>query len=283
MEMLPTDFKLGSWVSDLDNYGKKFQDGIPYPHVLINDFFDLSYAEYLHKNFLTSDNKKILSYNNPIEKKLVIDNFESEPIFFDLFEKLNSSNMLSIMQKLTSINNLEKDPTLHGAGLHLHARGGKLDLHLDYSIHPILKKERRINLIIYMNKDWNVEWGGGIELWSKNNEGFPLEKKSNISPMFNSAVIFQTSDDSIHGLPTPIKCPEGIFRKSIAIYYISQAREGANPRQKAVFMPLPGQIVPEGLRKLYDIRSTQRITQEDLNTYFPDWESHPAGKNYWYE
>ena len=31
-------------------------------------------------------------------------------------------------------------------------RGSRLEMHLDYSIHPVSGKERRVNLIVYMNR-----------------------------------------------------------------------------------------------------------------------------------
>jgi hypothetical protein len=82
-------------------------------------------------------------------------------------------------------------------------------MHLDYSVHPISQKERRVNLIIYLNKEWKEEYNGDIQLW--NSEFTHSVQK--IYPVFNTAVLFNTSDDSWHGLPTPIKCPPNTGRK----------------------------------------------------------------------
>lgn len=110
-----------------------------------------------------------------------------------------------------------------GAGIHYHANGGKLDLHLDYGIHPISRMERRLNIILYLNHDWKDEYGGHLELWSYDEKGMnvllveimqstssplifqcpssttlcfhaigkPKELSKTIFPAFNSAVLFQ--------------------------------------------------------------------------------------------
>ena len=68
------------------------------------------------------------------------------------------------MSTITGISDLESDPYLHGAGLHAYPHNGKLDVHLDYSIHPVSGKERRVNLIIYLNKDWRDDYGGYTDM-----------------------------------------------------------------------------------------------------------------------
>ena len=137
--------------------------------------------------------------------------------------------MVDLFQIITGIPDLENDPYLHGAGLHFHERGGKLDMHLDYSIHPLSKKERRLNLILYLNEYWKESYNGGLELWDK----AYTHRCETILPSFNRAVLFQTSDISYHGLPTPIACPTDTGRKSLAIYYVSNSRDNVVHRSKA--------------------------------------------------
>ena len=50
------------------------------------------------------------------------------------------------------------------------------------------------------------------------------ELHSKISPIFNRCVIFNTNEDSFHGHPEPMKCPQNIFRKSIALYYYTEIK-----------------------------------------------------------
>ncbi|CAF0847608.1 unnamed protein product [Adineta steineri] len=267
----------GSWINNLEELNKSFINAKPFPNVEIDGFFKPEIAELLYSVFpkVTDDHKWIV-YNNPIEKKHALTDFSSLPQFKDLFNLLQTKEFVDLVKKISGIENLEADPNLHGAGLHQHIPGGKLDMHLDYSIHPVTGKERRVNLIIYFTKDWQNDYGGAIELW---NEDFSkCEKK--LSPCFNKAILFRTSDVSYHGLPLPIKCPESNSRKSIAIYYVSDPRPHLdNIRYKAQFRPLPTQPVNDKLEQLYRIREKRIITKDDLQTIYPNWETD--GNGFW--
>lgn len=74
---------------------------------------------------------------------------------------------------------------------------------------------RKLNLLLYLNKDWNEEWGGDLELWDKNKENCITK----ISPIANRCVIFNTTGFAWHGHPLPLNCPSNITRKSLALYY----------------------------------------------------------------
>jgi len=54
-------------------------------------------------------------------------------------------------------------------------------------------------------------------------------------------VLFDTTQNSWHGLPDLVRCPEGEARQSIAIYYLIPAEADADPRGKALFAPTPEQ------------------------------------------
>ena len=142
------------------------------------------------------------------------------------------------MQELMGIEKLYPDYGLHGGGYHIHKKGGKLNLHKDYSIHPKLKLRRRLNLIIFLSQDWNPEWGGALELWSNDPENNkPKDKVVEIECLFNRAVVFDTVAPYWHGLPTPINCPEDRFRKTIAMYYLDDPEEETEERYRALFAP----------------------------------------------
>ena len=211
-------------------------------------------------------------YDNPIEQKYSLNVLKELPVSRRVFDALQSPEVVALMKTVTGIQDLESDPHLHGAGLHAYPRNGKLDVHLDYSIHPVSGKERRLNLIVYMNPDWKPEYGGNLELWDE-------EMKmctEVITPAFNTAVLFRTSDISYHGLPKPIQCPDGDYRKSFAIYYVSPARADAPLRVKAEFFPLPHQPVNDELKRLYALRGERLIRDEDL---WPTWRKDGGG--YW--
>lgn len=266
----------GSWTSATNKLSTQFRDAEPYEHVVIPDFFSSDVAARLMDAFPqpNKDDRDWKHYDNPIEQKFTLNDFSSLPEFKELFDILQSDEFVDHIRNITGIANLEADPHFHGAGLHAYPTNGKLDIHLDYSIHPITGKERRVNLIIYMNKNWKDEYGGHLELW--NSELTKCTKV--IAPSWNSAVLFRTNNISYHGLPKPIKCEDGEHRKSIAIYYVSEPTATAAPRYKAEFFPAPDQPVSEKLKALYDIRKHRVITSDDLEDW-PSWRED--GNGYW--
>lgn len=133
---------------------------------------------------------------------------------------LNSKEVLTYLEELTGIPKLIPDPEFYGGGLHRIKTGGKLSVHVDYNYHPITKLHRRVNLLLYLNKEWKEEWGGDLQLWTSDLKH--CVKK--ILPIFNRAVIFNISDKAYHGHPGPLKSPEGIDRYSFALYYFTEER-----------------------------------------------------------
>lgn len=211
----------------------------PYYHHVIDDFFDKNRAIKISKEFPDYDSIDWLFYNNPLENKKACNNwfvFGSET--YKALSDLNSPEFIQKLQDITGIKKLYPDIGLHGGGLHIHGRGGKLNVHLDYSIHPKLKLQRKLNLIIYLTEGWESEWGGGLELWSHDTEkNKPKKKEVTINNIFNRAILFDTTQNSWHGFPEPLTCPEGIYRKSLAVYYLTDPSEGTDTRKRALYAP----------------------------------------------
>lgn len=266
--------QFGSWPNDIDRLRETFRRAQPFEHVEIPNFFRLGDAEQLVHAFPHID-ETWHHYDNPIEKKYTLGDFSGAPrVITDAFQYLQSEQTIGLLRQLTGIFDLENDPYLHGAGLHAYPARGKLDVHLDYSIHPLTGKERRLNLIVYLNKNWKPEYGGHLQFWN----AAVTECAQVIAPEFNTAVLFRTSDLSYHGLPTPLACPSNEFRRSLAIYYVSPARPTATPRFKAEYVPLPHQPVSPSLARLYSIRKHRRIVPDDLVDW-PAWRDE--GKGFW--
>ncbi|NDC96554.1 2OG-Fe(II) oxygenase, partial [bacterium] len=173
----------------------------PFNHWVIDDFLDVDLANELSKEFIDYNNPNWFCYDNPLEHKKTLNNwYFFPPTTYQFMSILNGSEFLEYISKLTNINDLYPDIGLHGAGWHIHGRGGKLNVHFDYNIHPKLELQRKLNIIIYLTKDWNTSWGGNLEFWShnkKNNK--PKEKIKTIDNVFNRAVIFDTTQNSWHG------------------------------------------------------------------------------------
>jgi hypothetical protein len=131
-----------------------------------------------------------------------------------------------------------------------------LNVHVDYNIHPKLQLQRHYNLIVYITPNWQPEWGGGLELWSHNDAtGGPKELVKLVENRFNRAVLFDTTQNSWHGLPADLNCPEGVVRQSLAVYYVTQPEQNANPRGKALFAPYKDQAQDPAIMELIQKRS----------------------------
>ena len=210
----------------------KYLKSKPFPHIIIKDFFDKKFLEKILNEF--PDLQKIhssLNYSNKNEIKFANNDkkkFKENTKF--IFKYLNSKEFINFLQELTSINEkILPDTSLSGGGLHEIKKGGVLKVHTDFNKHPKKNLDRRINILIYLNKRWKKKYGGSLELWNKNMK--KCEKK--ILPNFNTMVIFSTNDYTNHGHPNPLNCPNNMSRKSLATYYFSRGRP-ANEISKSV-------------------------------------------------
>lgn len=222
----------------------KFRTAEPFSHVVIDNFFTDETAAKIASSFPTHDDPAwTVSYDNPVEKKKACSHWDKfpAPIYSALFY-LCSHEFASILSQITCSSIVIPDYGLHGGGMHSHNRGGKLNIHKDYSLHPKLPLMRNYNLIIYMTPDWDTSWGGGLELWSHDSETEePKECVTKIENKFNRAVIFDTTQNSWHGLPEELTCPEHIARRSLATYYLSYVNSKAESRKRALYAPYKDQ------------------------------------------
>ena len=141
----------------------------------------------------------------------------------NVFDQLNSEEFLQWLNYITEIEEpLISDPGLFGGGLHQSIKGAFLNVHVDYNILPETNNHRRLNVLIYMNKDWKDEYEGQLELWEINESKQAILEK--VTPIFNRCVIFETNEISFHGHPKPLNTPVGMSRKSLATYYYKKTR-----------------------------------------------------------
>lgn len=198
-----------------------YAQAAPFPHIVIDNFLPEYILEDILKEFPTPKDIEWKRYDAPAEKKLAstseIQMGEKTRL---LLYQLNSSTFIDFIETLTGIQGIIPDPHFQGGGLHQIERGGFLKMHVDFNKHKRLHLDRRLNLLIYLNKNWQEDYGGHLELWDR--KMTQCEKK--ILPIFNRCVIFSTTDFSYHGHPEPLTCPEGWSRKSLALYYYTNGR-----------------------------------------------------------
>jgi Rps23 Pro-64 3,4-dihydroxylase Tpa1-like proline 4-hydroxylase len=209
---------------------KEYRAAEPFPHVVIDDFLPEDSFRAVYDAMPRLDDASIrwgnLNANLPDGRPAQARKFHLHNVLFmkpplrQLIAELNSGPFTMILQQLTGIRPLITDPQLQGGGVHMVERGGLLRVHADFNKHPAFQFDRRLNLLLYMNPDWKEEYGGHLELWTRD----MAECKERVLPIANRCVIFSTSTDSWHGHPHPLTCPEGVARKSIALYYYTAPR-----------------------------------------------------------
>jgi len=193
----------------------------PYPHISMDNFWDAGLLSQVAAEFPELGGKGDLRFNDPNQQKLASrGEYRFGPVTRELVHFLNSQPFLEFLSALTGIKGLIPDPYFSGGGLHEIRRGGFLKIHADFNKHPDLHLDRRINLLIYLNENWEESYGGHLELWDKGMK--QCEKK--ILPIFNRMVIFNTTDLSYHGHPDVLTCPEDRSRRSLALYYYTNGR-----------------------------------------------------------
>jgi hypothetical protein len=199
----------------------RYRKAEPFPHVVIDDFLPAEVAEGVLRDFPDRRRNEWVRMNSFDQKKLAAQRDEEFGEFTRLLlREFNGPGCLQMLEALTGIGGLIPDPYFEGGGLHQIEPGGFLKVHADFNWHPRLKLDRRINLIVYLNEDWREEYHGHLELW--NRDMSRCVKK--VLPLFNRAVIFNTTSWAYHGHPERLACPEGMTRKSLALYYYSNGR-----------------------------------------------------------
>lgn len=218
---------LSNKYENLEELSKKnesyYRENTPFPHIVFENFFEKEFLKKVLDEFPDLSNiSKSEKYNSKNEVKLSYNKYENFSFNTKiLIDFLNSKKFLNFLKNLTSVSEqLIADPELSGGGLHQIKKGGVLKIHTDFNKHPKLNLDRRLNLLLYLNENWQESYGGQLEFWDKNMK----KAVKKISPNFNKVVIFSTNDFSNHGHPEPLSCPENTSRKSIALYYFSNGR-----------------------------------------------------------
>jgi hypothetical protein len=140
---------------------------------------------------------------------------------------IQSPEFLGFLARVTGIPDLLYDPDYFGGGTHENREGQDLDPHVDFNRLPRSHWHRRLNLIVYLNHEWDDAWGGSLELHTDPRAAD--DRVTLITPLFNRCVIFETTEWSWHGF-SRIALPrdkKGLTRKSVALYFYTRERPAA--------------------------------------------------------
>jgi hypothetical protein len=236
-------FDYSKWTGQLDELSTRYQKASPYPHIVLENFLNPEVLKDCIAEFnKLNETDGWINYKHYNENKRGLNKLDLLPeTIKGTINELNSPEFLEFLSKLTGIKDLQKDDGLEGGGIHQSTRGGYLNIHADFTVHPHHRNwQRRVNVLVYLNKEWEEAWGGKLELWDREMKAC----EESVTPVFNRCVIFNTDADSFHGHPEPMTCPEGVFRRSIALYYYTVE---ANPFRRATYYQArPG----EGSKKI---------------------------------
>ncbi len=201
---------------------RQYHSARPFPHAVIDGLVPNTVLERVVDEFpVPSDRWRHFDDENQRKYGGGAMEIELGPTIRNVLSEFNSSAFVEFLQILTGIEEpLIPDPHYRGGGLHQIERGGYLEVHADFNRHPTFGLDRRVNVLVYLNRDWQSEWGGQLELWDPSmSRAVRL-----IEPQFNRTVIFSITDTAFHGHPYALRCPTGRTRRSLAFYYYSNGR-----------------------------------------------------------
>jgi Rps23 Pro-64 3,4-dihydroxylase Tpa1-like proline 4-hydroxylase len=228
---------------------RAYGSATPFPHIVMDEFLPAEIAEAVLAEFPPPGDPRWGRNRSAYEKKQWLqDESQMGAATRHVLGQLNSGVFVRFLETLTGIGGLIPDPHLIGGGLHEIERGGHLGVHVDFNKHSFWRLDRRLNLLLYLNKHWKDEYGGHLELWSAD----MARCQRRIAPIFNRCVVFTTSESSFHGHPDPLECPREESRKSLALYYYSGGRpsEEAGQKHTTLFRSRPGERRKFGPREL---------------------------------
>jgi Rps23 Pro-64 3,4-dihydroxylase Tpa1-like proline 4-hydroxylase len=207
------------WLPKLDKLVEAYRSNTPFPHIVLDNFLNPEILKRAVEVFPDLKSGEWINYVHVNERKYGKTELESFPaVIRAMIQELNSDRFIQFLTQLTGIPGLFADSSLEGGGLHQSEQGGYLNIHADFLSHPHHPSwQRRVNVLIYLNPNWQESYGGHLELWDKRMR----RCVHRVLPIFNRCVIFNTDADSFHGHPEPLTCPVGVTRKSIALYYFT--------------------------------------------------------------
>ena len=208
------------WQSIFKDRKAQYSYAGPFPFIVIDNFLNEEDAKLAASSFPQVDETSWTNYIHVNEKKYGLNKRESIPSsILKIINTLQSPECLHSLTTLTGISGLIADETLAGGGLHQMYRGGFLNIHSDFLIHPTkVNLKRRINFILFLSTGWKDDYGGELELWDKD----MTKCIQSVQPKFNRCVIFNTDEYSYHGCPERLNCPQHISRKTLALYYYTE-------------------------------------------------------------
>ena len=200
----------------------QFRNAQPFPWLMIDGFLRPEFADAVTRSYPPFDAAvRVGQQFNAVNEnlKVQVTDYASFPDpVKQLSDAVSSPQFLEDLSYITGIQKLIWDVGFAGGGMHETARSGWLDVHVDFNVHEALAMaHRRLNILVFLNPNWDERWGGILELWDKDVK----TRVHGVAPIHNRCVVFETSELSWHGV-TAVNCPDDTVRKSFAAYYYTR-------------------------------------------------------------
>lgn len=233
----------------VEDLRRQFAGARPFRHVVIEPFLEPGCCQNLIAEFPAFEARRARNELGETGRKAVVPEIARVGPAYAGFDRLMRDRaFLGLLSRLTEIPDLLYDPDYVGGGTHENLDGQELDAHVDFNYHPKRALHRRLNLILFLNPEWDAGWGGCLELlrdpWATAADGC-----KEVVPLANRAVIFETTEASWHGFRR-IQLPPGkqISRRSVAVYFYTKDRapDQTAPAHGTIYYqrPLPDHIRP---------------------------------------
>jgi hypothetical protein len=243
--------------ADLPQLAERYAAGEPFPHVVLDNVLPLEALGEVFAEFGRIPDDAWTNYLHLNERKYANTRIDTwGPTLRAVAETFASDRFVAFLSALTGIEGLRPDADLmDGGGLHRSMPGGFLNIHADFTAHHQRPRwRRRVNLLLYLNPEWRPEWGGALQLWSKDMQRCVTA----VEPQGNRILLFTTDNASFHGHPEPLRVPEGLARQSLALYYFTE--EDVHHPRATNYRARPGDgwrgaliYLDKGVLRAYDV------------------------------
>jgi 2OG-Fe(II) oxygenase superfamily len=223
----PIPLELPLLGQSVDRLKSDYQQARPWPHVVLQDAWPADILDAVAAECAAmGDANLVRSDVGQQVKQEAWSGFGPATAAF--LSHLQSRPVVDLVSGVTGVGGLIPDPTHRFAGVHRTPRGGLTKIHRDFHTHPETGLFHRVNLLVYLNRNWPDEYGGSLELWPSDMSALGRR----VFPRFNTTILWETHDATLHGLPDPVNCPPERMRLSVAAYYYT--KEGRGEGQDAV-------------------------------------------------
>src|ERR1700678_2312765 len=153
-------------MAKLPELAKQYQSASPYPHIVLENFLDPAVLNECIAEFnRLNETDGWINYKHYNEDKRGLNKIDLLPeTIKSTINELNSPAFLEWLSAITGIRDLKKDDGLEGGGIHQSTRGGFLNIHADFTVHPHHRNwQRRADRSAYLTEDMMEGLGGKLE------------------------------------------------------------------------------------------------------------------------